>query len=59
MNFSRLVKKVQAYLPPEKVAIVEDAYNFALLAARFNNDFRCICATGIVKLAPPGSNFFC
>jgi len=29
MSFSRLREKAQGYLPPEKIAIVEDAYNFA------------------------------
>jgi len=32
MNFSQLIEKVQEYLPSEKIAIVEDAYNFALKA---------------------------
>ena len=29
MNFSQLREKAQGYLPPKKIAIVEDAYNFA------------------------------
>jgi len=29
MSFSRLIDKAQGYLPPEKMALVEDAYNFA------------------------------
>ncbi len=29
MNFSQLREKAQRYLPPKKLAIVEDAYNFA------------------------------
>ena len=32
MSFSRLIEKAQQYLPPEKVAIVEAAYNFAVKA---------------------------
>jgi len=32
MSFSRLMKRAQEYLPPEKIALVEDAYNFALKA---------------------------
>ena len=32
MTFSQLEEKIQGYLPPEKMAIVEDAYNFALKA---------------------------
>jgi GTP pyrophosphokinase len=32
MSFNQLIKKAQQYLPPLKVAIVEDAYNFALKA---------------------------
>jgi len=32
MGFSQLIEKAQEYLPPEKVAIVEDAYNFAMKA---------------------------
>lgn len=32
MSFSRLRDKAQQYLPPEKVAIVEAAYNFAVSA---------------------------
>ncbi len=32
MGFSQLRDKAQGYLPPEKLAIVEDAYNFALKA---------------------------
>ncbi len=28
-NFNRLVKKAQEYLPPEKMALIEVAYNFA------------------------------
>jgi len=29
MDFSKLLEKAREYLPPEKVAVVEDAYNFA------------------------------
>ncbi|MFC2067378.1 RelA/SpoT family protein [Chloroflexota bacterium] len=29
MDFSKLLKKAQEYLPPEKVALIKDAYNFA------------------------------
>ena len=29
MTFSQLMGKAQEYLPPEKIALVEDAYNFA------------------------------
>ena len=29
MSFGRLIEKVQEYLPPERIALVEDAYNFA------------------------------
>ncbi len=32
MSFSQLIAKAQEYLPPEKVAMVEEAYNFALKA---------------------------
>jgi GTP pyrophosphokinase len=32
MSFNQLLNKVCVYLPPEKVAVVEDAYNFALKA---------------------------
>ena len=32
MSFERLIDKAQQYLPPEKIAIVEDAYNFAVKA---------------------------
>jgi GTP pyrophosphokinase len=32
MGFNRLIDKAREYLPPEKIAIVEDAYNFALEA---------------------------
>jgi guanosine-3',5'-bis(diphosphate) 3'-pyrophosphohydrolase len=32
MSFSQLIEKAQEYLPPEKVAVVEDAYNFAMKA---------------------------
>ncbi|MFC2072112.1 RelA/SpoT family protein [Chloroflexota bacterium] len=32
MGFSQLIDKAQEYLPPEKIAIVEDAYNFAMKA---------------------------
>jgi guanosine-3',5'-bis(diphosphate) 3'-pyrophosphohydrolase len=28
-SFSELIKKLQEYLPPEKIALVQDAYNFA------------------------------
>jgi len=31
-GFSRLIEKAQGYLPPQKMALVEDAYNFALKA---------------------------
>jgi guanosine-3',5'-bis(diphosphate) 3'-pyrophosphohydrolase len=29
MDFGELLEKVREYLPPEKIAVVEDAYNFA------------------------------
>ena len=29
MGFSQLIGKAQEYLPPEKITIVEEAYNFA------------------------------
>ena len=29
MSFSQLREKAEGYLPPEKIAMVEDAYNFA------------------------------
>ncbi|MFC1864858.1 RelA/SpoT family protein [Chloroflexota bacterium] len=32
MGFNKLRDKAQEYLPPEKVAVVEDAYNFAMKA---------------------------
>jgi len=32
MTFARLIEKARGYLPPEKIAIVEDAYNFAVSA---------------------------
>ncbi len=32
MSFSQLREKAREYLPPEKMAVVEDAYNFALKA---------------------------
>ncbi len=32
MGFSQLKEKAQQYLPPEKIALVEDAYKFALKA---------------------------
>jgi len=32
MSFSQLIDKAQQYLPPEKIALVEDAYNFAVKA---------------------------
>ena len=32
MSFSQLKEKAQQYLPPEKMAVVEDAYNFAMKA---------------------------
>jgi len=32
MRFAELRKKAEAYLPPEKIALVEDAYEFALKA---------------------------
>ena len=32
MSFSQLKEKTQQYLPPEKMAVVEDAYNFAMKA---------------------------
>jgi len=32
MSFSQLLEKAQGYLPPENMAVVEDAYNFALKA---------------------------
>ncbi len=31
-GFTRLIDKVQGYLPPEKVAVVKDAYDFAMEA---------------------------
>ncbi len=34
MNFSQLLQKVKGYLPPEKITIIEDAYNFAEEAHR-------------------------
>jgi len=34
MDFSQLLEKARQYLPPEKIAIVEDAYNFAVEAHR-------------------------
>jgi len=34
MSFKRLREKAQEYLPPEKIAVVEDAYNFASKAHR-------------------------
>ncbi len=32
MGFSELIGKAGEYLPPEKLATVEDAYNFAMKA---------------------------
>ncbi len=32
MNSSQLIDKAREYLPPEKIAMVEDAYNFAMKA---------------------------
>ncbi len=32
MSFSQLKEKAQQYIPPEKIALVRDAYNFALKA---------------------------
>ncbi len=32
MSFTKLIRKAKEYLPPEKVAIVEDAYNYATKA---------------------------
>ena len=32
MEFSQLIEKARQYLPPEKIAMVEDAYKFALKA---------------------------
>lgn len=32
MSFTQLIEKAQEYLPPEKIAVVEDAYNFAMKA---------------------------
>jgi len=32
MSFNQLKEKAQQYLPPEKMAVVEDAYNFAMKA---------------------------
>ena len=32
MSFDKLIRKAKEYLPPEKVAIVEDAYNYATKA---------------------------
>ncbi len=32
MTFARLIDKAREYLPPEKIAIVEDAYDFAVSA---------------------------
>ena len=29
MDFSGLLEKIREYLPPEKIAVVEDAYNYA------------------------------
>ena len=34
MSFSELIDRVRQYLPPERIAIVEDAYDFALEAHR-------------------------
>ena len=31
-SFSQLIDKAREYLPPEKIALVEEAYNFALKA---------------------------
>ena len=32
MSFSELIQKAKEYIPPEKLAVIEDAYNFALKA---------------------------
>ena len=32
MSFSQLLDKAQKYLPPEKIAVIEDAYQFAMAA---------------------------
>ena len=32
MDFSQLIEKAQGYLSPEKIAVVEDAYDFAAKA---------------------------
>jgi guanosine-3',5'-bis(diphosphate) 3'-pyrophosphohydrolase len=32
MDFSQLFEKIKDYLPPEKIAVVEDAYNYAVKA---------------------------
>ncbi|GAI47710.1 unnamed protein product, partial [marine sediment metagenome] len=32
MGFSQLIDKAREYLPPEKIAAIEDAYNFAMKA---------------------------
>jgi len=32
MSFNQLIEKAQDYLPPEKIALVEDAYHFAMKA---------------------------
>jgi len=32
MDFSQLYEKIKEYLPPEKIAVVEDAYNYAVKA---------------------------
>lgn len=32
MSYAQLIKKIQEYLPPDKVALVESAYNFAATA---------------------------
>ncbi len=29
MDFKKLLQKARQYLPPEKIAVVEDAYKFA------------------------------
>jgi guanosine-3',5'-bis(diphosphate) 3'-pyrophosphohydrolase len=29
MDFSKLLERVREYLPPEKIGMVEEAYNFA------------------------------
>ncbi len=34
MDFSQLLQKIQGYIPPEKIAIIEAAYNFAEEAHR-------------------------